>query len=79
LKSPTYKTFKDIRQLIADFGISDFDPFYSFLYQNVSKFSPNNEGIITIIINDYMFQSVSVVDKEICFMAMISKIIEKLK
>jgi replication factor C small subunit len=79
LIKPSTKSFNIIRQLIADNDISDFDNLYKKLYDSSYKFASGKEGLVTIVVNDHMFQSVSLLDKEICFMACIQKIIEYLK
>ncbi len=68
-------SFSIIRQLIADGDITDFDSMYKKLYDETAKYAPQTEGIATITINESIFQSVSVVDKEICFMSCIAKLI----
>jgi replication factor C small subunit len=79
LKKPSYKTFNNIRQIIADNDISSFDDIYKYLYENDNHYAVGCEGQIAIIINDCIYQSNSRVDLEINFMAGISKIIETIK
>jgi replication factor C small subunit len=76
LSNPNKKSFTIIRQLIADNELSDFDSLYNKLFEDSSKFAKEKEGLVTIIVNEHMFQSVSLVDKEICFMACIAKILD---
>jgi replication factor C small subunit len=76
LSKPNQKSFTTIRQLIADNDLSDFDSLYNKLFEDSSKFSNGKEGLVTIIVNEHIFQSVSLVDKEICFMACIAKILD---
>ena len=78
LSNPNKKSFTIIRQLIADNELSDFDSLYNKLFEDSSKFAKEKEGLVTIIVNEHMFQSVSLVDKEICFMACIAKILDVL-
>jgi replication factor C small subunit len=79
LIKPTSSTFTAVRQLIADNNISDFDSLYKKLFDETSKYSKGSEGMVTIVINEHIFQSVSVIDKEICFMACVQKILEIVK
>ena len=79
LQKPTKQSFTNIRQLIAENNITDFDSLYKKLYDESSKFAKGLEGMVTIAVNEHMFQSVSLVDKEICFMACIQKILEIVK
>jgi replication factor C small subunit len=78
LQKPNKNSFLTIRQLIADNDVTDFDTVYTRLFTDAHKFAPGSEGIITIIINEHMFQSAHVLDKEICFMACIQKILDAL-
>ena len=70
------KTFGEIRKLVADSDVSDFDSLYKKLYTDIEKYASGNEGIVIITINEHIFQSASVIDKEICFFAAIAKILE---
>ena len=70
------KTFGEIRKLVADSEISDFDSLYKKLYTDIEKYAPGNEGLVIITINEHIFQSASVIDKEICFFACIARILE---
>jgi replication factor C small subunit len=79
LQQPKKTSFNIIRQLIADNNVSDFDTLYSKLFEDSSKFAQGNEGMIAIIVNEHMFQSAQVLDKEICFCACIQKILDTLK
>lgn len=78
LKNKKPNSFQTIRKFIADSGINDFDTLYSRLYKDSSVYAEDNEGIITVILNESMFQSATVLDKEINFMSCIQKIIEAL-
>jgi DNA polymerase III delta prime subunit len=69
------QSFTDIRQLIADNSIKNFADFYTILFEKVEEYAPNNVADAIIIIADGQFQDASVVDKEICFMSTIIKII----
>jgi DNA polymerase III delta prime subunit len=75
LTKKSKNAFAIIRQLIADGDITDFESMYKKLYEDSSKYAPGMEGLATIHINDHIFQSTSVVDKEICFMACIQKLL----
>lgn len=79
LQQPEKTSFNVIRKLIADNNVSDFDTLYSKLFEDSSKFAKRNEGMVAIIVNEHMFQSAQVLDKEICFMACIQKILDILK
>jgi replication factor C small subunit len=79
MSKSTKNTFNQIRQLIVDYDISDFDGVYVKLFNQSKNFCPGMEGAIAIIVNEHMFQSNSVLDKEICFMACIAKILDVIK
>ena len=70
------KTFGEIRKLVADSDVSDFDSLYKKLYTDIEKYASGSEGLVIITINEHIFQSASVIDKEICFFAAIAKILE---
>ena len=70
------KSWKGIRQIIADANVQDFEELYRYLYDNASKFAPGNEGMVAWYINEHSYQSNFRIDKEICTMALISKLIK---
>jgi replication factor C small subunit len=72
-KSPNWR---NIRQIIADANVSDFEELYRYLYDNASAYAPGNEGMVAIYINEYTYQSNFRIDKEINCMALISRLIE---
>ena len=78
LKSPNKSTFKNIRQIIADSNIEDFEDVFRFLYDSMDEYVKDdmNKGIITITIEEYMFHANFRIDKEINLMALISKILQ---
>jgi DNA polymerase III delta prime subunit len=73
------EAFASIRQLVADNGIRNFADFYTVLYEKVGEYAPDKEANVIIILADGQFQDVSVVDKEICFMSTIIKILKAIK
>jgi DNA polymerase III delta prime subunit len=76
LTSPTSKSFNSIRQLIANSGSNEFEELFRFLYDKSSIYSPGNEGMIAIYINEYSYQSNFVLDKEINCMGLIARLLE---
>lgn len=79
LKTSSKKSFNNIRQIIADSGVGDFDIIYKQLYNAIDEYAPDNAGTVTVIIEEHLFHRNFRVDGEICFMACISKILEVLK
>lgn len=67
--------FTTIRQLVADNSIRRFDDIYGLMYEKVDEIAPTQIGDAIITIADAQAQDVNVVDKEICFMACIVKIL----
>lgn len=78
LKSSNKSSFKNIRQIVADSNIEDFEDVFRFLYDSMDEYVKDdmNKGIITIIIEEYMFHANFRIDKEINLMALISKILQ---
>jgi DNA polymerase III delta prime subunit len=75
LKNPKSNAFNTVRQILADADLSDYTDLYRFLYDNIDEYTKNNVGEIIILIEEYRYHSVVRIDQEICFCALISKII----
>ena len=73
------QAFTNIRQLLADNSVKSFADFYTVLFEKVDEYAPSNVADVIIIIADGQFQDASVVDKEICFMATIIKLLRATK
>ena len=69
LKSNKPTSFNTIRQIVADAGLNDFTGVYKELHDMYS--SPE----ATIIIEEYLFHSTTIPDKEICFMGCVAKLL----
>ena len=67
--------WRNIRQIIADANVQDFEELYRYLYDNASKFKPGKEGMVAYYINEYSYQSNFRIDKEINCMALINQLI----
>lgn len=68
-KSQKKSSFNTIRQIIADNNINDFTGVYKELHNAYS--TPE----ATIIIEEYLFHSTTIPDKEICFMGCVAKLL----
>ena len=68
--------WREIRQIIANANVSDFEELYRYLYDNAHVYASSNEGMVAIYINEYSYQSNFRIDKEINCMALIQKLIE---
>ena len=69
-------SIKEIRQIIANSGVSDFEELFRYLYDTAEKYAPGNEGMIAYYINEHSYQSNFRIDKEINCISLIYKIIE---
>jgi replication factor C small subunit len=76
LSNPTSKSIIDIRQILVDANINNYEEFYRFLYKNVDKFSSKNISEAIINIEEYRYRSTMRVDQEITMCALLSKLIE---
>jgi len=68
--------FNEIRQIIANANVQDFEELYRFLYDNSSQYAAGSEGMVAIYVNEYSYQSNFRIDKEINCMALIARLIE---
>ena len=68
--------WREIRQIIANANVSDFEELYRYLYDNANVYASGREGMVAIYINEYNYQSNFRIDKEINCMALIQKLIE---
>ena len=66
--------FNDIRQLIADNSISDYEELFRLLYDEVETYSNGKVAESILAIAEGEYRDVQVVDKEINFMATIIKL-----
>lgn len=74
------ETFTNIRQIIADAKVRQFDDLFKHLFETLPAWAPDGKraGII-LTIADYQFKSENVLDKEIQVAAMIINILRDLK
>ena len=78
LKSPSKTSFKNIRQILADSNLDDFEEIYRFLYDNLDEYGNNDlaKAMIVIEIENYMYHANFRIDKEINVMALICAILK---
>ena len=67
--------YNDIRQVIADANVDDFDELFKSLYERASEYLPNKEGTISILINEHQYKANFRIDKEINTMSLIQQIL----
>jgi replication factor C small subunit len=71
---PNNKSFKQIRQIIADSNVDDFEALYKALYERIDEYTIRDAEAI-IIIEEYLFHANFRIDKEINVMACIAKLL----
>ena len=78
LKSPTKSSFKNIRQILADSNLDDFEEIYRFLYDSLDEYGNNDlaKAMIVIEIESYMYHANFKIDKEINVMALLASILK---
>ena len=74
IKSNDGNAFNQIRQIVADSNIRDYNELYRALFENLDSF--HNPVLGTIIIAEAQYQSALAPDKEICFMGCIAKLLK---
>ena len=81
LKAANKNSFKNIRQILADSNLDDFEEIYRFLYDNLDEYGKDdvNKALIIIEIENYMYHANFRIDKEISVMALISKILQTIQ
>ena len=76
LIKPGKTAWADIRQMIANQPMDDYQPLIEYLFKHVDDYSKGNEAEVIIELDNHQFFQKSVPDKEINIMAMFSKIIK---
>ena len=78
LKSPSKTSFKNIRQILADSNLDDFEDVYRFLYDSLDEYGKNDlaKAMIVIEIESYMYHANFRIDKEINVMALLASILK---
>jgi hypothetical protein len=75
LKKPTTTSFTQIRQIIANSGVNDYDDLFRFLFEEINEYANGREGEIILILSEMQYQSGFRVDKEINIMSCLSQIL----
>ena len=78
LKSPSKDSFKNIRQILADSNLDDFEDVYRFMYDTLDEYGNNDlaKAMIIIEIENYMYHANFRIDKEINIMALLASILK---
>ena len=67
--------FTEIRQILADNNVRDYNPLFRYLYDNVEEYAGNFVSHIILILAESQYKDALVVDHEINAMAMFTQII----
>jgi replication factor C small subunit len=65
-----------VRQLVADAQVDDFQTAYRYMFDNLSEFSYGNDAQLSVILDDFIWRAGVVPDKEINFAACIAKVLD---
>lgn len=68
-----------VRQLVADSQVDDFQTAYRYMFEQLPEFSYEHDAELSVILDDFIWRSGVVPDKEINFAAAIAKILETTK
>jgi replication factor C small subunit len=79
LKKRDKDAWYQVRQLVADAQVDDFQVAYKYMFEQLSEFSYGHDAELSIILDDYIWRAGVVPDKEINFAAAIAKILETTK
>ena len=81
LKTANKNSFKNIRQILADSNLDDFEEIYRFLYDNLDEYTKDGvqQAMIIIEIENYMYHANFRIDKEINVMALICSILKTIQ
>ena len=72
------KAFTQIRQIIADSKVKDFQPLFTFLYETIDDYGTGHVAGVILILAEAQYQDAHAVDKEINTMAMFVKLMNEL-
>ena len=76
LKKRDSKAWYQVRQLVADAQVDDFQTAYRYMFEHLSEFSYGNDAQLSVILDDFIWRAGVVPDKEINFSACIAKVLE---
>jgi replication factor C small subunit len=76
LKKRDKNAWYQVRQLVADSQVDDFQTAYRHMFDNLSEFSYGHDAELSVILDDFIWRAGVVPDKEINFAACIAKILD---
>jgi replication factor C small subunit len=79
LKKPTSKSWYQIRQLVINQQLDDYQPLFRFLFDNMSEYAIGKEPNVAILLDDAIWHASLVSDKEINAAALFAKLLDSLK
>lgn len=79
LEKPNNKSWSEIRQLVVNSNLDEYQTVIEFLFENLEKFSKGKEAEIVIELDNHQYFQKSVPDKEINISALFAKILNILK
>ena len=65
-----------VRQLVADAQVDDFQTAYRYMFDHLADFSYGHDAELSVILDDFIWRAGVVPDKEINFAAAIAKILD---
>jgi replication factor C small subunit len=65
-----------VRQLVADAQVDDFQTAYRYMFDHLTDFSYGHDAELSVILDDFVWRAGVVPDKEINFAAAIAKILD---
>jgi replication factor C small subunit len=75
LKKRDSKAWYQVRQLVADSQVDDFQTAYRYMFDNLSEFSYGNDASIIILLDEYSYRANMCPDKELNFAAFINSLL----
>ena len=70
------KAWYQIRQLVADSQVDDFQIAFRYMFDHLPEFSYGHDAEISVVLDDFIWRAGVVPDKEINFAACIAKILD---
>jgi replication factor C small subunit len=65
-----------VRQLVADAQVDDFQTAYRYMFDHLTEFSYGHDAELSVILDDFIWRAGVVPDKEINFAAAIAKVLD---
>lgn len=79
LKRPNKTNWSELRQVVVDAQVDDYQPLIEILFDKVSDYGAGKEAEIIIELDETQYRSRMVPDKEISIAALLSKLLQILK